>query len=99
MKPTLFARALALALPAVLLLAVPATFAGERTVTLDVPGMTCAACPYIVKKSLTRVDGVKAVDVSFSRKEAQVTFDDAETDVAELVAATTENGFPSEVRK
>ena len=94
MRPILFAAMLA-----VPLFAVPAAFAAERTVTLDVPGMTCAACPYIVKKSLTRVEGVRAVDVSFSRREAQVTFDDAETGVAELVAATTENGFPSEVRQ
>jgi len=30
----------------------------EQTVTLDVPGMTCAACPITVKTALNRVEGV-----------------------------------------
>jgi periplasmic mercuric ion binding protein len=83
-----------LALPIVLLAATPG-LAGERSITLDIDGMTCVACPYIVQKSLTSVDGVKTVNVSFADKKADVTYDDTRTDVAALVAATTENGFPS----
>ena len=83
-----------LAVSAVLLAATP-SLADERSVTLEVSGMTCAACPYIVQRSLTRVDGVKTAKVSYGQKTANVTYDDTRTDVAELVAATTENGFPS----
>ena len=43
----------------------------EQTVTLDVPGMTCAACPITVKTALNRVEGVRQVDVSFERREAR----------------------------
>ncbi len=71
--------------------------AAERTVTLSVKNMTCASCPYIVKKSLTRVDGVIAVDVSLERQQAVVQYDDTRTNVEALTAATTRYGFPSSV--
>jgi mercuric ion binding protein len=69
--------------------------AAERTVTLAVENMTCASCPYIVRESLLRVDGVSTVAVSFADKTAVVTFDDAMTDAAALTRATAEVGFPA----
>ena len=54
-------------------------WAASKTVTLSVPGMTCAACPITIKKALTEVDGVTDAEVSFEKKEAVVTFDDAKT--------------------
>ncbi len=92
MKPFLAAAAVAAAV-----LAASATVAGERSVTLAVDGMTCAACPYIVKQALAGVSGVRTVAVSFPEKKAVVTFDDGETSVAALSAATANVGFPSRV--
>lgn len=82
---------------AVLLLASP-LWASPKTVTLAVPGMTCAACPITVKKALTKVAGVAAVDVNLDTLQAVVTFDDAKATVAALVKATTEAGYPSTVK-
>ncbi len=73
-------------------------FAEARTVTLDVENMTCALCPLTVKRSLTAVPGVTRVDVSFDDKTAVVTFDDAITDVTALTQATTNAGYPSQIR-
>ncbi|MCO6440860.1 MAG: mercury resistance system periplasmic binding protein MerP [Nitrococcus mobilis] len=73
--------------------------AAEQTVTLDVDNMTCTSCPYIVKKSLTRVAGVTAAAVSFEEKTATVTFDDARAGITELSQATGEAGYPSRPRK
>jgi hypothetical protein len=42
----------AAALLGISLLASPTVYAGEKTITLAVPGMDCAACPVIVKSSL-----------------------------------------------
>ncbi|TNC98343.1 MAG: periplasmic mercuric ion binding protein [Stygiobacter sp.] len=78
-------------------LAVPA-WAATKTVTLSVPGMTCAACPITVKQALSRVDGVQKAEVSFEKLEAVVTFDDAKTDVAALTKATENAGYPSTVK-
>lgn len=82
---------------ALLLLASPA-WAAPKTVTLDVPGMTCATCPITVKKALTKVTGVTKVDVDLDNLQAVVTFDDAKTTVAALTKATRDAGYPSTVK-
>ncbi len=73
-------------------------YAATLTAKLSVPGMTCAACPITVKKALSRVEGVNDVSVSFEKKEATVTFDDAKTTINVLTKATTDAGYPSTVR-
>ena len=88
---------LALALVAMaFVLAAGAAVAAERTVTLNVENMTCSLCPITVKASLEAVPGVSKVDVSFERKTAVVTFDDAKASVTELIGATADAGYPSQ---
>lgn len=70
-------------------------FAGEKTVTLTVQNMYCAACPLTVKASLEAVSGVTKAVVSYKDKTAVVTYDDAKTDVNALTTATTNAGYPS----
>lgn len=74
-------------------------FAGEQTVTLNVDGMTCVSCPYIVKQTLASVEGVTAVEVSFEEKSAVVTFDDNKTKIAALTSATANVGFTSSLKE
>lgn len=74
-------------------------WAATKTVTLSVPGMTCAACPITVKKALGKVQGVVKTDVNLDKKEAQVTFDDAKTNVQALTEATKNAGYPSSVKQ
>ncbi|MFO6137082.1 mercury resistance system periplasmic binding protein MerP, partial [Pseudomonas aeruginosa] len=81
---TLIALAAALSTPA---------WAATKTVTLSVPGMTCAACPITVKKALTKVDGVQKAEVSYEKREAVVTFDDAKTNADALAKATANAGY------
>jgi mercuric ion binding protein len=73
--------------------------AAERTVRLAVENMDCAACPLIVKQSLARVPGVSKVEVSYARKSASVTFDDAKATVAALIEATTKSGYPARLEE
>jgi mercuric ion binding protein len=80
---------------AIVLLAGGAALAAERTVTLAVDNMYCEACPYIVQQSLARVDGVGHAAVSYEKRTATVTFDDAKTTLGALTAATTKAGYPS----
>jgi mercuric ion binding protein len=72
-------------------------WAASRTVTLAIPGMTCAACPITLKIALNRVTGVTATTVNFDRRQAMVTFDDAKTNAEALVRATGDAGYPSTV--
>ena len=86
----LFALTVALSAPA---------WAATKTVTLSVPGMTCAACPITVKKALTQVEGVTKTEVSFEKREAIVTFDDAKTNSEALTKATEDAGYPSTIKQ
>jgi mercuric ion binding protein len=79
----------------VCLLASSAAFAAEKTITLSVKNMYCAACPHTVKASLEAVTGVTKVAVSYKDKTAVVTYDDGKTDVKALTSATTNAGYPS----
>src|SRR5579859_594333 len=74
-------------------------WASPRTVTLNVSGMTCPACPVTVKKALEKVPGVSKIEVRYEKKQMLVTFDDAKTDTNALVKATTDAGYPSQVEK
>jgi periplasmic mercuric ion binding protein len=76
-------------------LASTTAFAAERTVTLAVKNMYCAACPHIVKAGLQAVSGVARVAVSYQDKTAVVTYDDSKTDLEALTTATTNAGYPS----
>ena len=76
----------ALALAAV----VAPVWAATQTVTLSVPGMTCASCPITVKHALSKVEGVR---------QAVVTFDDAKTNVQKLTKATEDAGYPSSLKR
>lgn len=87
---TLLALAATLSAPA---------WATTRTLTLSVPGMTCAACPITVKKALAKVDGVREAEVSYEKREAVVTFDDAKTNADALTKATANAGYPSTVKQ
>ncbi len=78
----------------ILATALPA-LAANKTATLAIPSMTCPVCPITVKKALDAVPGVSKVDVSYAKKEAIVTYDDAKTNVDALTKATTDAGFPS----
>lgn len=85
---------------------IPYAFAGEnggstatRQVTLSIQNMTCAACAVTVKKSLTRVDGVKDANVTSSPPQAVVTYDPTRVSVERLVDATTKAGFPSMIKQ
>ncbi|MCW5625434.1 MAG: mercury resistance system periplasmic binding protein MerP [Burkholderiales bacterium] len=90
-------RKLAVVLASAVAVASPA-LAATRTVTLSVPGMTCAACPITIKKALSKVDGVERTEVSFPTREAVVTFDDTRTNVEALTKATGNAGYPSSVK-
>lgn len=77
------------------IIASSSVLAAEKTLTLAVKNMDCAACPSIVKGSLEAVPGVAKVAVSYKDKTATVIYDDTKADVNQLTSATTKAGYPS----
>lgn len=46
-----------------------------------------------------KVEGVSKTDVSFDKRQAVVTFDDAKTNVQKLTKATEDAGYPSSLKR
>ena len=82
-----------------LIAVVSPVWAAIQTVTLDVQNMTCGLCPITVKKALTQVEGLTKTEVSFEKREAIVTFDDAKTNSEALTKATEDAGYPSTIKQ
>ena len=91
-------KLLALAAFAVGIITSPAVMAADKTITLAVNNIDCAACPSIVKGSLEAIPGVAKVAVSYKDKTATVIYDDAKANVNQLTSATTKAGYPSAPR-
>lgn len=75
----------------------PEEIAVTRQVTLSVRNMTCSTCAVTVKKSLTRVEGVKDAKVTLRPPQAVVSYDPTKVRMERLVEATTKAGFPSTI--
>ena len=69
--------------------------ATPQTVVLDVKNMTCALCPITVKSALGKVPGVADTKIDLATMTATVKFDPDKANVAALVKATTNAGYPS----
>ncbi len=65
--------------------------APER-VSLDIEGMTCAACAARIERKLNKLEGVEA-SVNYATEQAAVAFDPTEADLATLVAAVEAAGY------
>ncbi|TMH61127.1 MAG: mercuric transport protein periplasmic component [Betaproteobacteria bacterium] len=87
MRKVLFAAVLALPLGVLA--------ADPQTVVLDVQNMTCELCPITVKKALHKVPGVASTKIDLAKKTATVKFDPERANVAAMVKATTNAGYPS----
>ena len=87
------------ALPLLVLIAATAcpVRAAPKATLLSVPGMNCAACPLTVKLALTKTPGVTKAEVNLDKRQVLVSFDDAKTNAAALMQATSNAGYPSDV--
>ncbi|MBM4764630.1 heavy metal translocating P-type ATPase [Bacillus sp. B15-48] len=65
---------------------------GEN-VTLNITGMTCAACSTRIEKNLSKVPGVEKANVNLATEKASVTFNPAEVSVEDLIAKVKKTGY------
>lgn len=64
----------------------------NKTIKLNIQGMSCASCVSRVEKALTRVDGVAQVTVNLATEQAFVEID-PKIDIFDLVKAVQQSGF------
>lgn len=75
-----------------------ATEVSAEKVTFTVHNMTCGGCALTVQKSLATLDGVISAETTFEPSQAVVTYDSNKVDVEDLINATTNAGYPSEIQ-
>ncbi|WP_309122164.1 heavy metal translocating P-type ATPase [Paenibacillus sp.] len=71
-----------------------ATASGEqKQTTLQITGMTCAACANRIEKGLHRMDGVSSANVNFALEKASVTYDPQKVDADRLERTIQKLGY------
>lgn len=83
---------------ALLLGAVFAAHAAQRSVTLELEGMYCAMCPVTIKTALDFADGVIETKVSREPDEAVIRYDDARTSPAKLIEVVKQSGYGAHLK-
>ncbi|MEZ6036596.1 MAG: heavy metal translocating P-type ATPase [Planctomycetota bacterium] len=61
--------------------------------TIDITGMTCAACVRRVERALQKLDGVAGATVNLATQQAQTSFDPARVSRPQLDAAIVDAGY------
>lgn len=66
------------------------------TTELKVEGMTCGHCAQTVTGALQKVGGVERAQVDLNAGRAHVEYDEAQTDVQEMIQAVSEKGYSAQ---
>lgn len=64
-----------------------------ETVVLKISGMTCGGCVNSVRRVISAIDGVVAVNVSLESAQAAIDYDGAKTKPEEFKTAIRDAGF------
>ena len=73
--------------------------AAEEKVVMEIEGMSCNLCPVAVKKSLSEIQGVKEIEVSFKERRARLSVDESVTDEMLLEAVRKAGPFKGSIVK
>ncbi|SUX17897.1 Copper-exporting P-type ATPase A [Cardiobacterium valvarum] len=65
----------------------------QQKARFQITGMTCQACAARIEKVLNKKDYVVTAGVNFASEEAQVTFDDSKTSIADIIAVIQKTGY------
>ncbi|HYL01524.1 MAG TPA: heavy metal translocating P-type ATPase [Steroidobacteraceae bacterium] len=66
---------------------------GERELSLQIEGLHCAACAWLIERSLRRNPGVRQIHVNASTARAELRFDPRATTLSHLLAGIQALGF------
>ncbi|MEC2305545.1 MULTISPECIES: heavy metal translocating P-type ATPase [Heyndrickxia] len=65
----------------------------DASVTLGITGMTCAACANRIEKNLSKVEGVKKVNVNLATEKAAIQYDSKQATVENLIEKVEKTGY------
>ena len=64
-----------------------------ENLTLNIQGMTCAACASRVEKAAKNVDGMESASVNFASEKLSIRFDESKTGLTEVQKAVEKAGY------
>lgn len=67
--------------------------AALKQTSMQITGMTCAACANRIEKGLAKLDGVKEANVNFAMEKAAVTYDPEQTDLSQMEERIQKLGY------
>ena len=70
-----------------------------QKVSIQIGGMTCQSCASRIEKVLNKKDFVQQAGVNFASEEAQVTFDEKQTSVEQLIQIIQKTGFAAQLKQ
>lgn len=71
----------------------------SENVTLNITGMTCAACANRIEKNLTKVAGVLKANVNLATEKATVSFNPSEATIEDLIEKIKKTGYSVQEEK
>ena len=70
-----------------------------QKVSLQIGGMTCQSCASRIEKVLNKKDFVQQAGVNFASEEAQITFDEKQISVEQLIQIIQKTGFTAQLKQ
>lgn len=65
----------------------------KKQTTLQINGMTCAACANRIEKGLSKLDGVESANVNFALEKATVSYDSEKVDLEQMEHKISQLGY------
>ncbi|MCY9291141.1 copper ion binding protein, partial [Bacillus haynesii] len=66
---------------------------GQKEATLQISGMTCAACAARIEKGLKRLDGVEDANVNLALEKSKIVYDPGQIEVGQLAEKVESLGY------
>lgn len=73
--------------------------ASEKTIEIDIEGMTCPLCTMTIKKNLKKQPGVQKAKVRLNTHTATVTYETEQIEAAHLLKAIEEAGYKGKIKE
>ena len=70
-----------------------------QKVSIQIGGMTCQSCASRIEKVLNKKDFVQQAGVNFASEEAQITFDEKQISVEQLIQIIQKTGFTAQLKQ
>ncbi len=71
----------------------------NESVSLNITGMTCAACATRIEKNISKVQGVQKANVNLATEKAAVTYNPSQVSIEEIIEKVNKTGYGVEQEK